>query len=241
MPNHARLPAVRSQVKNRLLLALPEQEFQRIFGHLEFVGLPLGRVLYNADNWIDYAYFMNSGMASLVAVTGDGATVEVGTVGSEGVLGIQAALGEDRIFYSGVVQIPGNAMRIRTDALRREFHKNAGLSRLLLDYMLVLHLQVSQSAVCNRFHSLEQRLCRWLLTSQDCARSDRFPVTHEFLSHMVGASRTPVTLTAEALQEAGLIWYRRSIIRILDRQGMEARTCECYRIVTEKYDRLSAA
>jgi len=241
MLSHEQLSTVRSHVKNRILLALPELEFQRILPHLAFVGLRMGQVLYEADSWIDYAYFMNSGMASLLAVTADGETVEIGPVGNGGVMGIQAALGEDRVFYSGVVQIPGNAMRIRSDALRHEFQHNAELSRLLLDHMRDLHLQVSQSVGCNRFHSLEQRLCRRLLVTQDYASSDRFSVTYEFLSHMVGASRTPVTLAAEALQEAGLISCRRSYIRIIDRKGMEARTCECYRIFPEGCERRSAA
>jgi len=241
MPGHGRLPAVHSQVKNRILLALPEHEFQRILTHLEYVGLSLGRVLYNADNWIDYAYFMNSGMSSLLAVTADGETVEIGTVGSEGVMGVQAALGKDGIFYSGVVQIPGNAMRIRSDALRYEFQHNAGLSRLLLDYMLDLHLQADQSEVCRRVHSPEQRLCRWLLTSHDCSRSKRLPITHDFLSRLLVAPRATVALAVEALKETGLISYRRGLITIVDRQGLEARTCECYRIVTDKYERLSAA
>jgi CRP-like cAMP-binding protein len=229
MSNHIRLPAVRSQVKNRILLSLPEHEFQRIFPHFTCVALRLGQVLYNSDGWIDYAYFLNTGMTSLLAVTDEGETVEVGTVGSEGVMGVQVALGKDRAFYSGVVQIPGNAMRIRAETLSYEFRHNAEFSRLLLNYMLDLRLQANQFVICNRSHSLEQRLCRWLLTSQDCAQSNRFPVTQEFLSHIVGASRAPVTEATQALQEAGLISHRRSYVRIIDHKGMETRACECYR------------
>jgi CRP-like cAMP-binding protein len=227
MPNHELSRAVRYKVRNRILLSLPELEFQSILPHLAFVKLRMGQVLYDGDNWIDYAYFMNSGMASLVAVSGDGDTIEDGTVGNKGVMGIQAALGEGRVFCRGVVQIPGTAMRIRSDALRYECEHNAELSKLLQHHMLDLNLQVGQSADCNRLHSLEQRLCRSLLTIQDCVSSDRFTVTHKFLSHMVGASLTPVTVTAELLQEAGLISYQRRYTRIIDRKGIEARTCEC--------------
>jgi CRP-like cAMP-binding protein len=234
-------PVVVPQVKNRILLALPKQEFQRILPHLSHVGLHLGQVLYNAEGSINHVYFMNSGMTSLLAVTDDGKTVELGAVGSEGILGVRAALDGDRIFYSGVVQIPGSSMRIRSDILRYEFKHCVELSRLLRDYMLSLRLQTSQIIFCNHSHSLEQRLCRWLLTSQDCARSDWFPVIHESLSHLVGAFRAPVTLAAQALQDAGLISYRRKGIRILERQKVEARACECYRIMTDRYDRLSAA
>ena len=237
MSSHGRLPAVRSQVKNRILLALPEQEFQHILPHLAFVGLRLGQVLYDADNWIDYAYFINSGMASLVAVTPEGETAEIGPIGGEGVLGIHAACGKDGMFYSAVVQIPGNAMRIRSDALRYELQYNAGLSRLMLHYVSGLQLRTSQSANCNLVHSLEQRVCRWLLTSQDCAHSDRFPVSDKFLSHMLGVARAPLTLTAEALQDAGLISCQQSYVRIIDRLGIEARTCGCY----QSCERLSRA
>jgi CRP-like cAMP-binding protein len=226
-----------SQVKNRILLALPKQELQRILPHLSLVVLHLGQVLYNTDNMIDYVHFVNSGMVSLLAVTDDGETIELGAVGSEGVMGVQAALGGDRVFYSSMVQIPGSSMRIRSEALRYEFQQNQELSRLLREYVLNLHLQVSQSAICNHSHSLEHRLCRWLLASQDSAMGlERLPIGQEFLSHTMGATRSAVMLTAKALQEAGLISYRRNGIRIIDRPGIEARACECYGIVTEKYD-----
>lgn len=241
MSRHERLPAARSQIKNRILLALPEHEFRRILPHLSLVGMRLGQILYDGDSWIDYAYFMNSGMASLIAVTADGETAEIGPVGNEGVMGIQAVSGGDMMFYSGVVQIPGNAMRIRSETLRYELQHNPGLSRLMREYTHDLRLHVSQSAACNRSHSLEQRLCRWLLTSQDCACSDKFPVTHKFLSHVVGACSAPLTLTTESLQEAGLISCQRSYIRIIDRPGIEARTCGCYRTLATGCAGLSAA
>jgi CRP-like cAMP-binding protein len=228
MSNHERLQARPSQVKNRILLALPENEFQHVFRHLAFVQLRQGQVLYNADNWIDYAYFMNSGMTSSVTVNVTGQILHDGTVGCEGLMGGQAALGED-LFCSGVVQIPGNAMRIASQALKYETEHNAGLSRLLLDYIFDLQLQVRQSAICHDLHSLDQRLCRLLLISQDCAQSSRFPFTFEFLSHMMGATRTAVSQAVDALRQSGLISYTQSSIKIIDRRQMEVRTCLCYR------------
>jgi CRP-like cAMP-binding protein len=235
MSNHARLPVNRSQVRNRILLALPEQEFQNIFRHLAFVELRQGQVLYNTDNWIDYAYFMNSGMASSVSVSAEGRTVEDGTVGHEGLMGGPAALGECQIFCSGIVQIPGNAMRIDAQGLKYEFKHNAGFSKLLLDYIYDRRLHLGQSGECKGLHSLEQRLCCLLLMSQDCARLDSFPFTYEFLSHIVGATRAEISLAAGSLHEAGVISFRRSCIRIVDREEMERRTCRCYQISAHKY------
>jgi len=227
MPNRARLPALRSRVRNRILLALPEHEFQNIYRHLAFVDLRQGTVLYSADNWIDYAYFMNSGMTSSVSVTAEGETVEDGTVGDEGLMGGPAALGENKIFCSGIVQIPGSAMRIGAQVLRSEFQKNAGFSKLLRDYMVGLRLQLGRSDECHDAHTLEQRLCRLLLMSQDCARSGSFPFTFEFLSHIARATREAVSSTLDDLHEAGLIYRRRGCIRIVDRAEVERRACGC--------------
>ena len=214
MPNRAQFPASRSRVKNRILSALTDDEYRSISRHLSVVGLKQGEVLYNADNWIDYAYFMNSGMASSVSVTSEGQTVEDGTVGLEGLLGGSAALGECRIFCSGIVEIPGDAMRIEAQALRYEAKYNAGLCKLLTDYLRYLRFQLNQSNECHGLHSLEQRLCRLLLMCQDCARSNIFPFTLKFLSHIAGATRSAVSIAAVALHEAGLITFRRNWIRI---------------------------
>lgn len=236
MPDRARISELHSQVKNRILLALPESEFRQISRHLAFVELREGQVLYNADNWIDYAYFMNSGMTSSVSVTTEGQTIEDGTVGHEGLMGGPAALGKCEIFCTGIVQIPGNALRIGSQALKFEYQHNAGLSKLLLDYMLDLRIRLSESCICNDLHSLQQRLCCLLLTSQDCSQSYSFPFTYKFLSHIVGATREAVALTVYALHEAGLISYRHSRIRIMDREAMERRACRCYQISAHKYD-----
>jgi CRP-like cAMP-binding protein len=237
MPNRERLPALRSRVRNRILLALPEQEFQNIYRHLAFVELRQGKVLYNADNWIDYAYFMNSGMTSSVSVTAEGETIEDGTVGHEGLMGGPAALGEDKIFCSGIVQIPGNAMRIGTQVLRFEFRQNTDFSKLMMDYMYGLRLQLGQSGECHDLHSMEQRLCRLLLMSQDCARSGSFPFTFEFLSHIVRATREEVSSTIGDMHEAGLIYRHRGCIRIVNSEEVERRACRCGRLSARKYDR----
>jgi len=237
MPNRARLPALRSRMSNRILLALPEHEFQNIYRHLELVELRQGQVLYNADNWIDYAYFMNSGMASSVSVTVEGETVEDGTVGQEGLMGGLAALGEDQIFCSGIVQIPGSAMRIGAQVLRLAFRQNPGFSRLMMDYMYGLRLQVGRSGECHYSHSLEQRLCRLLLMSQDCARSESFPFTFEFLSHIVKSTRAAASSAIDDLHEAGSIYRRRACIRIVDRKEVERRACKCFRKSADNYDR----
>jgi CRP-like cAMP-binding protein len=236
VPNPIPIPGCRSRVRNRILLALKDDEYQRISRHLSIVGLKQGQVLYNADNWIESVYFMNSGMASSISVTAEGQTVEDGIIGLEGLMGGLAALGECRIFCSGIVQIPGNAMRIGAQALRYESEHNTGFSRLLMDYLTDLRLQLDQSSRCHDLHTLEQRLCRLLLISQDCSQSDIFPFTLRFLSHAVGATRAAVSLAACALNEEGLITYRRSWIKITERDEMEHRACGCYRLRAVGHD-----
>jgi CRP-like cAMP-binding protein len=229
MPHCEWLRARRSQVSNRILLALPEDEYQQVYRHLAFVELRQGQVLYNTDNWIDYAYFMNSGMASSISVNAEGQAIEDGIVGQEGLMGGPAALSECQVFCSGTVQIPGNAMKIGSQVLKYEFEHNAGFSKLLVEYMYGLRLQLGLSGECNDLHSLEQRLCCLLLHCQDCTQSISFPFTYEFLSHIVGAARAAVSRAVDALHEAGLISCRRRSIRIVDRDEMERRACSCYR------------
>ncbi len=231
-------PAV--QIRNRILLALPAPDVERILPKLECVNLARGTVLFDAGWLIRHAYFLNSGLTSLVASTESGASVEIGIVGDEGLIGMPAVLGKSRMPCRVLVQLPATAMRIPVAALEAELELCPRLRTLLLRYMHVLHAQVSQSVVCNRFHSLEQRLCRWLLVSRDRVGSDRFPLTHEGLAHMLGSTRTPVTLIAGDLQRAGLISYHRGLIQLLDHRAIESSACECYRIVREDYDGLFA-
>lgn len=228
-------------VANRLLSALPPAEYARLQPHLERVQLDRGRALYHAGDAVRHAYFLTGGMASLLSTTERGETIEVAIVGSEGLAGLAAVLGTHETPYGCVVQLPAEALRVRADVLRAEFDRGGRLRELLLSYTHALLCQIGQSAVCNRFHTTEQRLCRWLLVSHDRARSDTVELTQEFLSQMLGAPRTGVTAAAVPLQDAGLIRYRRGRITILNRQRLEAAACECYRIIRRDLGRLLAA
>jgi CRP-like cAMP-binding protein len=228
-------------IENRILAALPRAELNRLLPDLAPVRLPQGKVLWDADDHIRHAFFLMGGMVSLLSFTEEGACVEVGMIGSEGLAGIFSILRFDAAPYRVVVQLPTAAMRIRVAALRREFARDGRLQDLLLRYTYTLLTQVSQSASCNRFHTAEERLCRWLLTSGDHAKSDIFPLTQEFLAQMIGAPRTSVTTVASRLQRMGLIRYRRGKIRILDRHGLENFSCECYKVINEGLSRYLAA
>lgn len=233
--------APRAPFDNHLLAALPREEYARLAPHLEVVRLPAGRVLSEAGGSIRYLYFLKGGMASLVSITEDGHSVEVGMIGNEGVVGLSAVLGIDSAPYRVVMQLSGNALRIRADVLRAEFSRGGRLQGLLLRYMHTLLTQISQSAACNRYHTMQARLCRWLLISRDRAHTNTLLLTQEFLSQMIGAPRPRVTLVAGGLQRAGLISYSRGKIIILDKPGLEAKSCECYRIVREQMNHFLAA
>jgi len=220
-------------VNNRLLAALPHEEYQRLQHHLEFVHLSKRRTLCEAGDPIRHAYFLNSGMGSLLGLTQGGATVEIAMVGNEGMLGLPLVLRARSTPYRIMVQIPGVALRIKADVIRAEFKRGGKLQDLLLSYTHALITQISQSAVCNRFHTMEKRLCRWLLIAHDHVDGDTFHLTQEIISYMMGTPRTGVTMAAGALQDAGLIRYKRAKITIVDRSGLEQAACECYRIVAE--------
>lgn len=226
---------------NRILNALPREECVRLSSGMETVSLPVGKTLYEAGDVVRHVYFPKGGMASLISATEGGGAVEVGMVGDEGVIGLTAVLRRNVTAHRVVMQVPGNAVRIPATAVRSEFDRGERLHDLLLRYTAALLTQVSQSAACNRFHSMKARLCRWLLVSHDRSRSDTLTFTQEFLSFMVGAPRSRVTTAAGSLQDAGLIRYRRGRIEILDRAGLEASSCECYRIVNEQLKHFLAA
>jgi len=230
-----------SHFNNHLLAALPREEYARLSPHLEMVQLPAGRILYEAGGSIRYAYFLKGGMASLLSVTEDGDSVEVGMIGNEGVVGLPAILRINAAPYRVVMQLSGNALRLRADILKAEFSRGDRLQELLLSYMHTLLTQISQSAACNRYHTMKARLCRWLLISRDRVHTDTLHLTQEFLSQMIGAPRTRVTMVAGDLQRAGLIRYSRGKINILNKQGLEANSCECYRIVREQITHFLAA
>jgi len=218
---------------NGLLTALPPIEYERLSPHLELVRLTPGKILYNAGDLVSYAYFPKGGMISLLSITEDGRTIEVAMIGNEGMMGVPIILRNRVAPYQMMVQLAGNALRIRENVLRVEFDRGGKLQDLLLRYTHSVLIQVAQSAACNRFHTVEERLCRWLLVSRDRVQTDTLHLTQEFLSHMLGVPRTSVTMIAVNLQKEGFIRYNRGRITILDRSGLEAASCECYRRVRE--------
>jgi CRP-like cAMP-binding protein len=216
--------------KNHLLTALPDEDFERLLPDLEAVDLPHGQVLYKPDEPIKYVYFPENAMVSVVATTPDGGSAEVGVIGREGMTGIDVLMGVDSTPNESMVQLPDGGRRISTEAIKKEFKLGGALQSLLLRYINSLLTQVSQTALCNRLHSTEQRLARWLLMCHDRAESDQLPLTQDFLSLMLGVNRPSVTVTAVSLQGAEFIKYRRGKITILDREGLEDFCCDCYRI-----------
>jgi len=222
---------------NRLLAALPGDEYEHLMPNLESVHLPKGKVLYHAGEIIRYAYFMNDGQVSLLSTTEEGASIEVATVGNEGAIGIPSVLRTNKTPYEVMVQIPvKSGFRIKAEVFRNEFDRGGKFQDLMLRYTDVLFTQITQSAVCNHFHSSVQRLARWLLVANDLVTADTFYLTHEFISHMLGSPRTGVTMAAGALQKEGLLHYSRGKITILDRQGLEAASCDCYNIIRASFD-----
>lgn len=224
----------RLSIQNRLLAALPRAEYEHLLSVLKPVHLVKGAILYEDGDAVPQAYFLMGGMASLLSTTEDGSTIEVAMVGNEGMIGIPVILGFNIAPYRVMVQIAGDALEIKTDLLNGEFNRGGNLHNLLLRYTHALLCQIAQSAVCNRFHTVEKRLCRWLLISHDRVHSNTFPFTQEFISHMLGIPRTHVTMTAASLQRKNLIRYKRGEVIIVNQQGLEAAACECYRVVKEK-------
>jgi len=227
-----------SPLQNRLLAALPPSEYARLVPHLEEHPLALGAVLYESGSELRHVYFPTDSIVSLLYVTQDGESAEVSVVGNEGVIGVALFMGGETMPNRAVVQSAGTAYRLPGRLLKQEFHGNIQLQDLLLRYTQALLTQMSQTAVCNRHHSLDQQLCRWLLLSRDRLPSDDLFMTQELIANMLGVRREGVTTAAHKLQEAGLIKYRRGHITVLDRQGLEARTCECYAVVKNEYERL---
>jgi CRP-like cAMP-binding protein len=223
-------------LENRILAALPREEQDRLRALLEPVTLTRSQVLYEREGPLNYAYFPQSSLVSLVSWTEEGAQLEVGLVGNEGMVGLPVLLGGKRALHRAIVQVPDGALRMRVDKLRAEFKRGGPLSDLLLGYTHYVLGQTTQSAICNRFHNTEERLCRWLLMARDSLGSKTLPLTQEFLAQMLGARRPGVTITAGLLQSAGLIRYRRGHITITDPEGLESAACECYRILKEQSD-----
>ena len=231
-------PQPRLPVGNAVLASLSQQAYDNILPNLEEVALPLGEILYRPDDLIDYIYFPTTGMISLVSITAEGGTIEVGMAGKDGIIGLPLFLGAARSPFLITVQISGEALRMKADLFKVESARQGSMHRAMLRYAYVMLTQLTQSVVCNRFHSLDERFCRWLLMAQDCAGMDSFALTQEFISQMLGVRRSGVTVAAGLLQEKGLIKYTRGHITILDRPGIEENSCECYQIVKEQTHRL---
>jgi len=227
----SRTDAVGRAVHNLILLALPDQEYHLLRPVLEPVELPQYDILHEAGRKIDFAYFPNRGMCSVVALNGDGRSVEVGMVGKEGMVGLELTAGIGRATFRAIMQMSGGGLRIRAEAFQ-EIHANApGLLSEVSRFALIYGLYIGQIAACNRLHELSERLARWVLMCQDRVDSPTLPLTHEFLGQMLGAGRPSVTLAAGALENAGLIENSRGTIRILNRKALEAAACECYSVI----------
>jgi CRP-like cAMP-binding protein len=225
---------------NGLLARLPKKEFQRLLPRLQAVSLHLKHVLYQPRSAIDYAYFPIGGIVCQVAVMENGRSIELATIGNEGMVGLPVCFGVGESTARVVVQVGGLALRIQAGALREETRRDSLLRRLLLLYNVAFFKQVSQSVACNGLHTVRQRCCRWLLKSHDRTQSDELPLTHEFLAQMLGVQRSSLSEVLRPLQEEGLLRYGRGRMVILDRGGLEAAACECYRAVKEEFDRLLA-
>ncbi len=223
---------------NRLLAALPAEDYQRLLPNLKPATFSLGEVIYESQGHMEYVYFPTTSHVSLLYTMLDGSTAEVGLVGNEGLVGIALFMGGDTTPNRAIVQGTGDAFRMQAKAMQDEFKRGGAFQLALLRYTQALIIQISQTAVCNRLHSTEQRLCRWMLMTRDRTHSDELQMTHEFISNMLGIQREAVSLAAHRLQDKGVISYARGRIQILDRQELEKYACECYQVVKDEHDRL---
>jgi len=232
------IPSPHSPKQNHLLAALPTAEFERLATHLELVPLPLGEMLYEPGEQLQYGYFPTTAIVSLHYVMASGASAESAGVGNEGVVGIALFMGGETTPSSAVVQTAGHAYRLAGRLLKEEFNRAGPMQKLLLRYTQALLTQMSQTAACNRHHSVEQQLCRWLLLTLDRLPSHELIMTQELVASMLGVRREGITEAAGNLQRAGFISYRRGHIAVLDRAGLESRACECYAVVKKEMSRL---
>jgi len=223
---------------NRLLALLPPRDYARLRPHLQPIPLQYRRSLYRAHKPIEFVYFIETGVGSLVNTMANGEASEVGTIGNEGLVGLPIVFGDDRAPTSVYIQVPGAGLRMPATLFNKELARSASMRAVMLHYAHAFFNQVAQSAACNHFHSLEQRCCRWLLMTHDRMHSDEFLLTQEFLAMMLGVRRTGVTAAAGALQRAGLIRYKRGKVTIIDRRGLIRRSCECYGVSKKEFDRL---
>jgi len=231
-------PSSVDRKKNHLLAALPETEWNRVQPQLELIPMPLGKALYESGDKLRHVYFPTTSIVSLLYVMENGASAEIAVVGNEGVVGIALFMGGETMPNRGVVQSEGEAYRLNGQVMLEEFNRGGAFQHLLLRYTLAMFSQMAQTAVCNRHHSIDQQLCRWLLLSLDRLPANKLIMTQELIANMLGVRREGVTEAAGKLQEAGLIEYNRGHITVLDRPGLEARVCECYEVVRKEFLRL---
>jgi len=227
-----------SPKQNHLLAALPQAEYERLLPHFELIPMPLGEALYESGGRLQHVYFPTTSIISMLYVMEDGASAEIAVVGNEGILGISLFMGGETTPSRAVVQSAGFGYRLKAQMLKQEFNRAGSVMHLLLRYTQALITQMAQTAVCNRHHSVEQQLCRWLLLSLDRLTTQELSMTQELIANMLGVRREGVTEAAGKLQRAGLIEYSRGRITVLDRPGLEKEVCECYAVVKKEFDRL---
>jgi CRP-like cAMP-binding protein len=232
------MPTPHNPLQNHLLAALPLAEYDRLAANLELVEMPLGQALYEAGSLLHYVYFPTTSIVSLLYVLENGASAEIAIVGNEGILGISLFMGGETTPSRAVVQCAGFGYRLKAQFLKDEFNRAGPFLRLLLRYTQALITQMTQTAVCNRHHSIEQQLCRWLLLSLDRLPSDSVSMTQELIANMLGVRREGVTAAAGNIQKMGLIKYSRGRIDVINRAGIEKIVCECYAVVKHEFDRL---
>jgi CRP-like cAMP-binding protein len=232
------MPSPHSPLQNHLLTVLPTTDFERVLPGLELVLMPLGEVIYESGIQLRHVYFPTTCIVSLLYVMEDGASAEIAVVGNEGIIGVALFMGGESTPSRAIVQSAGYAYRLEAQVLKREFNHAGPVMHLLLRYTQALITQMAQTAVCNRHHSVDQQLCRWLLLSLDRLPTNELTMTQELIANMLGVRREGVTEAAGKLQSAGLIQYARGRITVLDRPGLEARSCECYAVVKKEFDRL---
>ncbi len=225
-------------LKNHLLAALPKEEFVRLEPHLELISLQLGKVIYESGEKMTHIYFPTTAIISMLYIMENGATAEIGIAGNNGLIGSALFMGGESTSSRAVVQSTGDAIRLKAKPLQTEFDRSGLFQKLLLRYTQSLVAQISQTAVCNRLHNVDQQLCRWLLINHDQLETNKLIMTQVLIANMLGVRREGVTIAAKKLQEKGLIKYVRGTITMLNRKGLEEAACECYQIVMDEYDRL---
>ena len=223
---------------NRLLAALPTEDYQRLLPDLQPVELPQHKIIYHAGEDYQYAYFPSHSIISSVAIMENGSTTEIGVIGNEGMIGLPIILETGYTNSTAVVQVGDGGYRISAKRLQEEMNRHGALKRLLMRYVQARIIQLGQTAACNRYHTIEQRFARWLLTVRDNIQKNEFELTQEFISQMLGVRRTGVTEVAGRFQQSGIIQYKRGLIRIVSGQKLEACACECYQLIDREFSRL---